>query len=157
MLEIRNAVLNDLDALAVVFVTCFNGAPWNDGWSLAAAHERLQAILEARHFRGAIAISDGEVIGLVLGQKERWVEAFHFNLQEMCVLPGRQRSGIGNALLGHLTMELQREGTEKIYLITGPDSGAGAFYAAHGYYTSRGRIVMASVLKSSDFAHTEGL
>jgi hypothetical protein len=77
MLEIRNAVLNDLDALTAVFVACFNDAPWNDGWSFAAARERLEAILEARHFRGAVATANGEVIGLVLGQKERWIEAFH--------------------------------------------------------------------------------
>jgi hypothetical protein len=30
MLEIRNAVLNDMDALTAVFVACFNDAPWND-------------------------------------------------------------------------------------------------------------------------------
>ena len=41
MLEIRNAVLDDLDAITSVFVQCFNDAPWNDGWSFAAARERL--------------------------------------------------------------------------------------------------------------------
>jgi GNAT superfamily N-acetyltransferase len=41
----------------------------------------------------------------------------------MCVLPDRQRSGVGHALLRYLTEELQREGTEKIYLISGPEAG----------------------------------
>jgi ribosomal protein S18 acetylase RimI-like enzyme len=63
------------------------------------------------------------------------------------VLPDRQRSGVGEALLSHLTDALRLEGTEKIYLITSPDGGAAAFYGAHGYYKSGGRIVMASVLK----------
>ena len=149
MLEIKDAVLDDLDAITAAFVQCFNGPPWNDGWSTAAASERLAGILEARHFRGAVAVSDGKVVGLILGQKERWVDAYRFYLQEMCVLPERQRSGVGRALLRHVTERLRGEGTEKIYLITGPDSGAAAFYSAHGYYASRGRIVMASSIKSS--------
>lgn len=149
MLEIRNALIDDLDAVTTVFVACFNAPPWNDGWSFAAARDRLEAILDAHHFRGALAITDGVVIGLLLGQKERWVDAFHFNLQEMCVLPDHQRSGVGRALLRHVTEELRREGTEKIYLLTSPESGAAAFYSAHGYYTSRGRIVMASAIKKS--------
>jgi ribosomal protein S18 acetylase RimI-like enzyme len=150
MMEIRNAVLDDLDAITAVFVECFNAPPWSDGWSFDAARERIASILEAHHFRGAVAISDGNIIGLLLGQNERWVDAFHFSLQEeMCVLPDRQRSGVGRALLHHLTEQLRAEGTEKIYLITGPDSGAAAFYSAHGYYTSRGRIVMATRLERS--------
>jgi aminoglycoside 6'-N-acetyltransferase I len=147
MLEIRNAVLDDLDAVTAAFVTCFNDPPWNDGWSFAAARERLEAILSARYFRGAVALSGGKVVGLLLGQKERWVDAFHFNLQEMCVLPERQRSGVGGALMRHVTEELRREGTAKIYLITGPDSAAAAFYSARGFYRSGGRIVMACVLE----------
>lgn len=149
MIEIRNVVLDDLDAIAAVFVESFNAPPWNDGWSFAAARERLASILEARHFRGVVAISGGSMVGLLLGQKERWVDAFHFNLQEMCVLPSHQRAGVGGALLRALTEQLREEGTEKIYLITGPDSGAAAFYSARGYQVSRGRIVMASSLKSS--------
>jgi aminoglycoside 6'-N-acetyltransferase I len=148
MLEIRNAVLDDLGAITVAFVQCFNGPPWNDGWSLPAASERLAGVLEARHFRGAVAVSEGEVVGLLLGQKERWVDAFHFNLQEMCVLPDRQRRGVGRALLRHVMERLRGEGTEKVYLLTGPDSAAAAFYSANGYYASRGRIVMACSLAS---------
>lgn len=149
MIEIRSVVPDDLDGITTVFVECFNAPPWNDGWSFAAARERIASILEARHFRGAVALSDGSMVGLLLGQKERWVDAFHFNLQEMCVLPSRQRNGIGDALLREVTKRLRAEGTEKIYLITGPESGAAAFYSAHGYYLSRGRIVMASSLKNS--------
>lgn len=149
MLEIKDVVLDDLDAITAAFVECFNGPPWNDGWSTAAASERLAGILEARQFRGAVALSDGKIVGLILGQRERWVDAYHFNLQEMCVLPERQRSGAGRALLRHITERLRDEGTEKIYLLTAPDSGAAAFYSAQGYYVSRSRIVMASSIKSS--------
>src|SRR5688572_14929806 len=113
-IEIRTASLEDLDAITRVFVECFNRPPWNDGWPFAAARERLEVVLTARHFRGAVAVLDGSLIGLLLGQQERWVASFHFNLQEMCVLPQHQRRGAGRALLTHITEQLAREGTERI-------------------------------------------
>ena len=149
MVEIRNAVPSDLDDMARVYMACFNEPPWNDNWSFEAARDRLEAILETRHFRGAIAIADGGVVGLLVGQRERWVDAFQFYLQEMCVLPRKQRGGIGRALVTHITEQLKREGTERAFLLTAPDSAAANFYASLGFYTTRGRVLMASVLKKS--------
>lgn len=149
LIRIRSATVSDLDALTSVFVSCFNEPPWNDGWTLEAARERLGAIVESRFFCGAVAFVDEEPVGLVLGQKERWVDAFHFNLQEMCVRSSYQRRGVGRALLDYLKQELQRDGVSKMYLITGPDGPADALYSAAGFYRSRGRIVMASSLKES--------
>lgn len=68
---------------------------------------------------------------------------------QIVVTEKRQRSGVGRALLRHVTERLRGEGTGKVYLITGPDSGAAAFYSAHGFHVSRGRIVMASSITSS--------
>lgn len=124
--------------------------PWNDGWSFEAARERLEAYLEARQFRGAIAFSEQAVVGLLVGQKERWVQGFHFFLQEMCVTPNQQRRGVGRALLGHIRAVLRSEGVEKIYLATGPKTPAASFYAANGFYPSRGRQLMTSVVGQSD-------
>lgn len=145
MLEIKDAVLDDLDAITATFVQCFNGPPWNDGWSTAAASERLAGILEARHFRGAVAVLRWKGSRANPRTEGTLGRCLPF---EMCVLPERQRSGVGGALLRHVTARLRGEGTEKVYLITGPDSGAAAFYSVHGYYASRGRIVMALSIKS---------
>ncbi len=149
MILIRSATASDLDALTAVFISCFNEPPWNDGWTFAVARERLAAILESRLFCGAVAFIDEEPVGLVLGQKERWVDAFHFNLQEMCVRSSHQRRGLGRSLLAHLKQELRRDGVSKMYLITGPDGPADAFYSAAGFYRSRGRVVMAAGLKEA--------
>lgn len=142
MFQIRAAVGEDLDAVTAVYVACFNAPPWNDGWSFEGARERLEGYIETRHFRGAVAVADGAVIGLLLGQKERWVRSYHFLIQEMCVLPEHQRKGIGKALLSYMAALLGREGTEKMFLIAGPDAPAATFYAAQGFYPSRARQIM---------------
>lgn len=144
--EFRSIVHNDVDALTELFVECFNGPPWNDGWSYEAAFDRLSAMLAARYSRGYVAIVDARLAGMLLGQKERWVAEYHFALQEMCVRPSLQRSGIGSQLLRHAVQELRAEKVEKMYLITSPGDAAEAFYAKVGFSQSRGRIVMAMSL-----------
>jgi len=63
-------------------------------------------------------------------------------LQELCVLPSRQRSGIGRALLKRLRDDLHLENTGKIYLITAAVGGPADFYDKLGFYRSSGRILM---------------
>jgi ribosomal protein S18 acetylase RimI-like enzyme len=142
VLRIRNAELADLDALTGVFTTCFNQPPWSDGWSEDAARERLGDFLSTRHGIGAVAELDSKPVGFLLGQKERWVSAYHFNLVELCVLPDQQRHGIGRALLQHLIDRLRGEGCERVFLITASNSPAAAFYEAFGFYTSSNRVMM---------------
>jgi ribosomal protein S18 acetylase RimI-like enzyme len=143
-LEVRNILPGDLEPVVDVFMACFNAPPSNDGWTREAASERLEALITSRHARGAVALHGSRVVGVVVGQKERWIQAHHFNLVEMCVLSDLQRSGIGSALLRYLTGELAREGVEKIFLLTAPDGPASAFYSKFGFAPSRGRVVMVS-------------
>src|SRR4051794_30991922 len=117
-----------------------------DGASLPHANA-WQAFWRRRTFAALWLPFDGVVVGLLLGQKERWVDAFRFNLQEMCVHSDRQRSGVGRALLLHMKERLREEGTDEIYLITALDSRAAAFYSANGYQPTRDRIVMAAELE----------
>lgn len=146
MIKMRSVTRADLDELANMFVACFNAPPWNEGWPFCAARERLELHLDSRHAMGTLASWQGRSVGMLLGQRQRWVEGFHFELQELCVLPEHQRRGVGRALVQHVTAELRREGTFKVYLLTGPGTPAEAFYASCGFYKSRARIVMAASL-----------
>lgn len=144
-IQIRPAGLDDIETLAEVFVECYVAAPWNEAWSHEAARERLEGILTAKHFRGAVALAGTSVVGMLLGQKERWIERFHFHLQELCVVPGRHRSGVGRALVHYMAQELRLENTERMYLVTAAADGPATFYEKLGFYTSK-RIVMACSL-----------
>jgi ribosomal protein S18 acetylase RimI-like enzyme len=147
-LQLRAIVHNDLDALTELFVECFNRPPWNDGWSHEAARDRLDAIIAGRYFRGYVAVGKAGLAGMLMGQKERWVQHYHFALQEMCVRPSSWRTGVGTDLFRHAVDELRAEGVEKVYVITSPGDAAEAFYAKLGFYKSRGRIVMALPFQS---------
>lgn len=143
---VRPIVSGDLERLTSLFVACFNAPPWNDGWSVAGAQERLGTFLAAAGFRGWLSEQDGGAVGLLLGQVERWVTDYHFNLLEMCIRPDCQRLGVGGHLLRHAETQLRVEGIAKLYLITAPEDAAEAFYSKHGFYRSRGRVVMSRSL-----------
>lgn len=147
--EVRDVVPEDMESIGRVFLACFNGPPWNDGWSVEGAYQRLTDLFAAKHFRGAVALLDSTVVGAILGQKERWVDAYHFNLVEMCVLPGLQRRGIGTGLMRHLLRGLAREQVTNLYLLTAVDGPAASFYSKMGFYLSRGRIIMARNVDAS--------
>ena len=141
-LALRMVTLDDLSILTQLFVATFNTPPWNDGWSHDAASERLAALIQHVGFRGAICHWGAEPVGLLLGQAERWIADYHFNLMEMCVAPEHQRRGIGTALLTFMRLQLGQEAIHKLYLITAPNGPSEAFYLKNGFGHSRGRVVL---------------
>ena len=141
----RDEELVDLDrdsllACAELYVETFNAAPWHDAWTIGAATERLEEILETPGFVGVALIADGVVTGAALGQIERWFSGRHFYLREMFVHADLQRGGRGTRLLGGLADRCID--VEASYLITDRGTAAEQFYDRHGFSLARSRIVM---------------
>jgi len=151
---LRRIVPSDLESLVALYVECFNAPPWNDGWSHEAAHDRIESMLQARHFRGWLdaaggSVAGGSAQGMILAQNERWVTGYHCNILEMCVRPTLQRRGIGAALLQQAMAELRAEGVEKLYLLTAPNGPAESFYGKLLFQRSRGRVVLSRSLQAT--------
>ena len=150
---------SDLESLVALYVECFNAPPWNDGWSREAAHDRIESMLQARHFRGWLdtagssaaggSVAGGSAQGMILAQNERWVTGYHCNILEMCVQPTLQRRGIGAALLQQAMAELRAEGVENLYLMTAPNGPAESFYGKQQFRRSRGRVVLSLSLEAT--------
>jgi GNAT superfamily N-acetyltransferase len=125
--------LGYLDQAADAYVRVFNSTPWNDGWTHAAARERLQRMMAHPNHLGIVACDAGLLLGFASGCRERWIRADDFHLKEMCVLRDRQRQGIGTAILSELGGRLRTLGVETTYLETRPRSPAAGFYEKHGF------------------------
>jgi aminoglycoside 6'-N-acetyltransferase I len=76
-----------------------------------------------------------------------WKQGRHFYLKEMCIVPHRQRSGIGTAILEALCRGLAAMGVEAIYLLTLRDSPAAVFYEKSGFRVSPRMIQMGKRLE----------
>lgn len=117
---------------AELYATVFNAAPWQDGWSIPAATERLQALAAMPRFEALAAYQAEAAVGLVLGSGERWAKGWVLHLREMFIAPALQRSGIGKALLAEFERSLAGKYLG-VYLQTGGAVPAKDFYTQCGY------------------------
>ena len=127
--------LGDLKAAAALYVKTFNAPPWNEGWSIEAATERLQGILDAPNGLGVLARRDNEPIAFVLGYLEQWVSGQHFQLKEMCTAPTEQRQGVGTFVLTFLLQALKGRGVIQVFCETRAGVPAEAFFRRAGFRT----------------------
>jgi aminoglycoside 6'-N-acetyltransferase I len=127
--------LDDLETVSLLYQRTFNAPPWNEGWGIEAASERLQAILDAPNGFGVLAKRDGEPIAFALGYLETWVSGTHFVLKEMCTAPAEQRQGIGTYMLEFLLRALKERGVIQAFCETRSGVPAEAFYRRAGFRT----------------------
>jgi len=122
----------DVEDFASLYVEVFNAPPWQDGWSVPVAAERLRSMASAPRFEALGAYQEGQRVGLVLGNGERWVHGWALHLREMFIAPNVQRSGIGRQLLAEFEHALAGR-YQNVYLQTGSRVPAHQFYASCGY------------------------
>ncbi len=123
----------NIDQVVLIYTDVFNAVPWNDGWGIESATERLTSFAKYPEFFGLKILLDGAAIGFALGWAERWVDAWQFHLYEMCVSPKMQGKGYGRILLAELEKRSQQKGQTALFLQTGTHVPARKFYEARGY------------------------
>jgi ribosomal protein S18 acetylase RimI-like enzyme len=124
---------SDLPELARLYVAVFNAPPWNDGWSIDTAHERIRRIATSPNSVGVLARDGDVLVSFALGTLEQWTNCEHFHLREMCTAIDQQRRGIGGAILDALVRDLAARSVEVIFLETRTGSNASAFYRKQGF------------------------
>ena len=141
---------DDVTTCAEVFAEVFNNPPWNEDWPVPSALSRLTEIAGTPGFVGLKVVSDGCMLGFVMGYTESFDTGNDFYLKEMCIIPEMQRQGIGTALLDELRIRLIAAGVRKVYLLTSRDGPAARFYEKNGFYTSEKMIMMGHWLRPKE-------
>lgn len=136
----------DLREYTELFVSVFNSPPWNDRWTMLTAKLRIGELLNTGNCVGKAAYENGELLGIILGQKEHFDDGIHFQIQEFCVRTDNQRRGCGTRLLAALKDELNAIGVVNIYLITQHGESTEGYYQKRGFTTSGQMIVMSENL-----------
>jgi aminoglycoside 6'-N-acetyltransferase I len=139
---LRKLRRTDLSRCARLYVRTFNAKPWNDHWTVPAARERLQDILDSPRFYGLIISTGDELIGAVYGNIERWYDRHHYNLKEMFVQPDLQGSGIGTRIMTRVCSDLIKKNVIGIYLFTTTSGGVSRFYTRNHFKQVKGMLMM---------------
>ena len=133
-------------AFSDLYVSVFNAAPWKDGWSIEAVHERFQSFSKYPSFFGVGHFTNGLPDALAFGWSERWASGWHYHLKEMCVASHCQRQGLGSKLITELEQRLHLQGIDRVFLETGQSAPARTFYEQHGYK----QLALVSLAKTID-------
>lgn len=139
---ICNMELEQLGEYAELFTEVFNAEPWNDSWTKELSAARIKGFMTTSTFLGKAIYADGELKGIIFGQKEQYFNGMHFQIQEFCVRTDEQKKGYGSALLEALERELDEIGAVNIFLITSKGERTEGYYSKKGFQTSDFMVLM---------------
>ncbi len=132
----------DLPRLAESYMRTFNGEPWWDRWDRDTALRRLRDLWETP---GALCLAlweRGELLGAVIGRRERYYHGDCFQIVEFWVEPATQRKGCGRRLMTALLERLREEGVAQVYLITMHSESTVGFYQKNGFLVQDDLCIM---------------
>lgn len=141
-MEIKKLENDDLVECSRLYASIFKEPPWNEEWSIEDAFERLSDFQACPNTVSLKAVNNGQIIGFLSGEIQKWNGAHFYYLKEICVSGKNQRKGVGSALIGNLTMSLKSQGVSRIYLITQRGSIPSSFYSSLGYTENSSIMVM---------------
>lgn len=123
-----------LEEMASLYKSAFFGEPWNDDWS---DEEQLTEYIKEKS-GGFRAINyglrlDGKLVALSLGQITHWWEGTNYVLEELCVSPEYQGTGIGTRFMALIEADLKKQDVKGIFLQTDSDKPAYKFYQKNGF------------------------
>lgn len=143
-IEIIDMDLSHLIEYAELFVSVFNAEPWCDLWTKETASIRIENMMKTNTFVGRSLYCEGDLKGIIWGQKEQFYDGVHFQIQEFCVKTTEQQKGYGKVLLQALKDELSEKDITNIYLITSKGERTEGYYLKRGFKTSDYMILMSN-------------
>ncbi|MCR4652681.1 MAG: GNAT family N-acetyltransferase [Eubacterium sp.] len=123
-----------LAEMADLYKSAFYGKPWNDDWS-----DREQLMEYVREKSGGLhalnygLIIDRKLVAISLGQITHWWEGTNYVLDELCVSPDCQGTGIGTRFMELIEADLKTRDVKGIFLQTDSDKPAYRFYQKNGF------------------------
>ncbi|OHV26130.1 GNAT family N-acetyltransferase [Rhizobium sp. RMa-01] len=131
--RIERLMREHLSGAAGVLVSAYAGPPWNENWSLEAAIENVNNVLDTPKSIALAAIDGGKVLGIALGIRQRRHAGPVIYLDELSVLPEAQGTGIGTALLSAVFETAKIEGCNSVWLISQREGALSQFYQRSGF------------------------
>ena len=130
---IRRYRPSDLKMAAEVFRAAFAAEPWNEEWTFELAETRIDELMSAPQSIGYVAEDNGVIQAVLCGRKLTYLHGVEYVIDEFCVSPTVQRSGIGSAILEYARKELTADGVIAMALLTTRGYPSERFYIKNGF------------------------
>lgn len=149
-MELKQLSVRDRDIITNLFKDVFTHEPWNDDWSDAEQLNAYIADLTGQSYSLTLGYFDGDrLAALSMGYIKHWYTGTEYYIDELCVDRQRQGQGIGTAFLNAMEPFLLEKGICQIFLQTGKDVPAYAFYTHRGFRELEGHVSFAKRIDGS--------
>ena len=130
---IKSCSLEHIQEYGEIYAKAFSGEPWNDCWKIEDAILHVSEILESKQSYGLECLTEGKVVGFILGSTMLFHYGRVFEINDLAVLPDYQRKGIATKLLERCLAEMEECGIKGVNLITTNEGILPGFYGKHGF------------------------
>ncbi len=132
-----------IPCLAPLYVETYNAPPWNDGWTVPLAAQKLEELILCPGSYGLVALDDrGAFVGAIVGCRELYYDCVQFYIKDFFVSLHRQGEGIGSAMMREFEARLKGQGIDKTYLFTSRSERTEGFYQKRGYASWNDMVMM---------------
>ncbi len=146
-MELRVLSLRDREIITELFRDVFTNEPWNDDWSDRDQLDAYIADLTGQSYSLTLGYFDGDrLAALAMGHVKHWYTATEYLIDEFCVARALQGKDVGTAFMRAVEAYLLEHGIRQIFLQTGKDVPAYAFYRRLGFCELEGHVSFAKRL-----------
>ncbi len=130
---IRQLQPEDIAACSSLLIEAYNGAPWNNYWTIETGTRYLSEFAACPNFIGFVAEEGVNIIGALFAHRRTWWTQDEVYVDELFVQPASQGKGCGKNLLQHAEDYCKANGLAGLTLLTDRNMPAKEFYERNGY------------------------
>lgn len=130
---IRQMQKNDISACAEILCAVYNNEMWQCRWTMETGIAYLEDYFDAKKFAGFVIEEDGKIIGAMFAHEKIWWNNSELYIDEMFVLPEKQRGGYGSMLIKAAEEYVKEHKLAGLTLCTNKYAPAPNFYRKNGF------------------------
>ena len=130
---IRQMQKNDITACAEILCAVYNNEMWQCRWTIETGTAYLEDYFDAKKFVGFVIEENEKIIGAMFAHEKIWWNNSELYIDEMFVLPGKQRGGYGSMLIKAAEEYVNEHKLAGFTLCTNKYAPAPNFYRKNGF------------------------
>ena len=148
----------DREEIKALFVSVFTKEPWCDDWSGGEQLDLYIRDLTGQSYSLTYGLYDGadELIGISLGYIKHWYSGTEYIINELCIRTDRQGAGAGTFFIREIEKAARDLGLKQIFLLTGSNVPAYAFYRKNGFTESKTSVAFSKTVLSGHAGEKAG-
>lgn len=133
MIYIEKMKTKDAQIYARIAAAAYREEPWGEQNDLEKLRIYCENFISSETRPGYILLEDNEIVGAALCILIPSLDGCYVRIEDFCILPERQRKGMGTAFVELLKEQVKAAGADSILLGTQRDFPSHRFYLKKGF------------------------